>query len=99
MEVLGHAQLRTTTGHLQPRDARPRRDAVDRMGRALWDCFGTGSAPAATTVAPRTTQAVPPKGNGLIGGVELKGLEPLTPTLPGRHDRFRRGSLEAARAR
>jgi hypothetical protein len=26
----------------------------------------------------------------LLRGVELRGLEPLTPTLPGRHDRVRR---------
>src|SRR3712207_3758289 len=31
---------------------------------------------------PETTQAAPQKGNGLVIGVELRGLEPLTPTLP-----------------
>src|SRR4051812_22780004 len=31
---------------------------------------------------PVTTQAAHPKGNGLVIGVELRGLEPLTPTLP-----------------
>jgi hypothetical protein len=30
--------------------------------------------------------------NGLFEWVELRGLEPLTPTLPGRHDPLRRGS-------
>ncbi len=46
----------------------------------------------ATTLAPETTQAAPPKENGLVDGVELRGLEPLTPTLPGRHDQVRGGS-------
>jgi hypothetical protein len=31
--------------------------------------------------------------NGLVKWVELRGLEPLTPTLPGRHDRVQGGSL------
>ena len=31
---------------------------------------------------PETTQAVLRKENGLIDRVELRGLEPLTPTLP-----------------
>ena len=37
MEVLGHAQMRTTTdtySHVMPALGR---DAADRMGRALWD--------------------------------------------------------------
>ena len=37
MEVLGHAQMRTTTdidGHVMPALGR---DAADRMGNALWD--------------------------------------------------------------
>jgi integrase len=37
MEVLGHAQKRTTTdtvSHVMPTLGR---DAADRMGRALWD--------------------------------------------------------------
>src|SRR4051794_6065564 len=39
-----------------------------------------------------TNQAALPKENGLIEGVELRGLEPLTPTLPGRHDHVRGSS-------
>ncbi len=65
------------------------RDAADRMGRALWDRAGTGLAPVATTVAPETTQAALPEEDGLVIGVELRGLEPLTPTLPGRPDGVR----------
>jgi integrase len=37
MEVLGHAQMRTTTdaySHVMPALGR---DAADRMGNALWD--------------------------------------------------------------
>src|SRR3712207_9367518 len=37
---------------------------------------------AATTLATKTTQAVLQMENGLVIGVELRGLEPLTPTLP-----------------
>src|SRR3954462_1526694 len=36
----------------------------------------------ATTVAPNTSQAALQKENGLVTRVELRGLEPLTPTLP-----------------
>ncbi len=46
----------------------------------------------ATMVAPRMTQAALRKENGLVTRVELRGLEPLTPTLPGHHDRVRGGS-------
>src|SRR3954447_18332765 len=55
---------------------------------AFLDC-----RPVANTVAPGTTQAALLGEDGLIIGVELRGLEPLTPTLPGRHDRVRSGSL------
>ncbi len=68
MEVLGHAQLRTTTdtySHVLPALGR---DAADRMGDAVGTA-GTVMAPVATTLAPKTTQAVPPKGNGLVIGV------------------------------
>jgi hypothetical protein len=41
---------------------------------------------------PVTTQAALQKEKGLINRVELRGLEPLTPTLPGRHDRVQGGS-------
>src|SRR4051812_451017 len=46
---------------------------------AFLDC-----RPVANTVTPGTTQAALLGEDGLIIGVELRGLEPLTPTLPGR---------------
>ena len=39
-------------------------------------------APSATTTATNTTRAAPPRRSGPINMVELRGLEPLTPTLP-----------------
>jgi hypothetical protein len=36
--------------------------------------------------------------NGLIDGVELRGLEPLTPTLPGRPDGVRGRPLKSEKA-
>ncbi len=56
---------------------------------------GTLLAQVATTLAPETTQAAPRKENGMVIGVELRGLEPLTPTLPGRVDQVRSGSLRS----
>ena len=47
-----------------------------------------GAAPRGTG----TTQAALPREDGLIRRVELRGLEPLTPTLPGRRDRVHGGS-------
>jgi hypothetical protein len=47
-------------------------------------------------VAPRRLRPLSLKENGLFEWVELMGLEPLTPTLPGRDDPFgavRRGSM------
>src|SRR4051794_22948098 len=78
MAVLGHEQMRTT-----PRTYSHVMRALGGMRWTGWAApWGTASAPAATTAAPRTTQAVPPKGNGLIGGAELRGLEPLPPGRP-----------------
>ena len=37
MEVLGHAQTRTTTDTYNPVMPALGRDAADRMGKALWD--------------------------------------------------------------
>ncbi len=51
--------------------------------------FGTILPWMATTVAPKMTQAALPRENGLIIGVELRGLEPLTPTLPAPYKRAR----------
>jgi hypothetical protein len=93
MEVLGHAQMRTTTdtdSHVMPALGR---DAADRMGNALWDRCGTARGPVATKLAPQK-----PKAASLEGkrpgeeGEELRGLEPLTRTLPGQLDRVRTGS-------
>jgi hypothetical protein len=41
----------------------------------------------------KTTKAALRREKALLKWVELRGLEPLTPTLPGRHDRVRGGSL------
>ncbi len=71
-------------------DAALGRDAADRMGSALW----TDLAPHPRQWPPRRHQRrlrpPPGTGDGLVIGVELRGLEPLTPTLPGRRDRVRR---------
>jgi hypothetical protein len=64
---------RTRTGVDRPVPGRADgRDAADRMGSALWDRLGTGSAPVATTLAPQTTQAALPEGErpGQRGGAE-----------------------------
>src|SRR3712207_2266294 len=51
-----------------------------------WTRSPTGSARRQQRLcplcAPQTTQAAPHRENGLVIGVELRGLEPLTPTLP-----------------
>jgi len=47
-----------------------------------------GAAPRGTG----TTQAALPRENALVIRVELRGLEPLTTTLPGRRDRVHGGS-------
>ena len=45
-----------------------------------------------------TTQAALQMEDGLVIGVELRGLEPLTPTLPGRLDGVRRRPPESEKA-
>jgi hypothetical protein len=47
---------------------------------------------------PETSQAALQMENGLLRGVELRGLEPLTPTLPGRPDGVRRRPLKSEKA-
>ena len=81
MEVLGHSQMRTATdtySHVMPALGR---DAADRMAARC----GTDAAPWHQW-PPRWHQKRlrPPslRENGLVIGVELRGLEPLTPTLP-----------------
>src|SRR3712207_9014475 len=59
------------------------REAADRMGALLLP--GKGIQTATSTA---TTQIV----ESPARAVELRGLEPLTPTLPGRHDRVCGGS-------
>ena len=89
MEVLGHAPMRTTTdtcSHVMPPSAATQQTA--------WEArCGTDLAPDPRQWPPRWhhSRLRPPsqKENGLANGVELRELEPLTPTLPGRHDRVR----------
>ena len=88
MELLGHSQMRTTMdiySHVMPALAR---EAADRMSALLLPGKGGQTATQLNQSRLRALQ----KENGLVIGVELRGLEPLTPTLPGRHDRVRRGS-------
>jgi hypothetical protein len=77
-------------GHLQPCDARPRPRHRKPHGKRCGIDLAPHPAPVATTLAPETTQAALLWENALVDGVELRGLEPLTPTLPGRRDRVRR---------
>ncbi len=88
MHVLGHAQMRRTTDtcrHTMPilgRDAaagRAARSGSGRHWRSQWP-------PRWHQERPRPPSA---KEDGPVMRVELRGLEPLTPTLPGRHDRVR----------
>jgi hypothetical protein len=86
--------MRTTTdtySHVMPALGR---DTAHRMGDAL-GAAGTVTASVATTLAPETTKAAPRIEERPVGRVELRGLEPLTPTLPGRHDRVCSGSLRS----
>ena len=93
MEVLGHAQMRTTTdtySHVMP--------ALGATRQTKWQTrCGTDLAPQSRQWPPRwyreRLRPLFPRENGRIIGVELRGLEPLTPTLPGRHDRVHGGSL------
>ena len=91
MELLGHSQMRTTMdiySHVMPALAR---EAADRMGALLLTGKGKQTA---TQLQPRRPSAQGATKNALLRWVELRGLEPLTPTLPGRHDRVPGGSLQ-----
>jgi hypothetical protein len=66
---------------------------VGGQGQRAVELTGTGSAPVATTLPRRQLRPLAESENGVVNGVELRGLEPLTPTLPGRHDRVHSGSL------
>jgi hypothetical protein len=75
MELLGHSQMRTTMdiySHVMPALAR---EAADRMGALLLTSKGIQLQPRSWLKARRTKKA-------LLRWVELRGLEPLTPTLP-----------------
>src|SRR4051794_2188473 len=72
--------MRTTMGidsHVMPTLAR---EAADRTSALLPGVV----RPTAPQLQPQTSQAVLRMENGLLDGVELRGLQPLTPTLPGR---------------
>jgi len=80
--MLGHSQMRPTVDtqrHVIPALGR---QAADRLSSLLLP--GEGGK-----LQPEATQAALPTENGLVMRVELRGLEPLPPTLPGRHDRVR----------
>ena len=71
--MLGHSQMRTTMDtqrHVMPALAR---EAADRMRARLL-----------TGKATRDDSGRSPEGERPGHRVELRGLEPLTPTLPGR---------------
>jgi hypothetical protein len=84
MELLGHSQMRTTMDTYSRVIPALAREAADRMGTVL--------LMRPRQLQPETSQAAPQRGNGLVTRVELRGLEPLTPTLPGRPDAVRRSS-------
>jgi hypothetical protein len=91
MELLGHSQMRTTMdiySHVMPALAR---EAADRKGALLLP--GKGGR-AAINTATRAAQAALPWDIDLIIGVELRGPEPLTPTLPG----GRKGVMDVRRS-
>jgi integrase len=77
MELLGHSQMRTTMdiySHVIPALAR---EAADRMGAMLLTGKGRQTA---TTTATRNEIGPGPSDEALVRWVELRGLEPLTPT-------------------
>ena len=93
MELLGHSQMRTTMdiySHVMPALAR---EAADRMGAVLLGDPDAGD-PRRTTANARGLQPIATKAATRVidddladrsrpaNPVELRGLEPLTPTLP-----------------
>jgi hypothetical protein len=58
-----------------------------------------GPAPGTRHSAPEKQRVVPAMRERPAGTVELRGLEPLTPTLPGRLDRVHGGSLRFRKRR
>ena len=79
MELLGHSQMRTTMdiyNHVMP--------ALAARPPTAWArcCSQVEPGQLQPRLQPRTAQAALPRENGLIRRVELRGLEPLTPTLP-----------------
>ena len=69
-------------------DVRVRQEAPfgSRSVRAVSDSVVDGSITRSSSPGPAVLGA-------LLRWVELRGLEPLPPTLPGSHDRVRVGSL------
>ncbi|MCW2901032.1 MAG: Integrase [Streptosporangiaceae bacterium] len=91
MELLGHSQIRTTLDiytHVIPALAR---DAADRMGALLLAGKPGKGGLTATTIATMEGPNSELK-KAVVKGVELRGLEPPTPTLPGRPRGVRTGS-------
>jgi integrase len=81
MELLGHSQTRTTMdiySHVMPALAR---EAADRMGPC---CCQATAGQLQPQLQPRRARVQGTLKKALVKGVELRGLEPLTPTLPGR---------------
>jgi len=86
MDLLGHSRMRTTRdiySHVMPVLTR---EATDRWAPC---CLQVRVG----KLQPETTQTALRKGERPGHRVELRGLEPLTPTLPGRLKRVYRGSL------
>jgi hypothetical protein len=84
MELLGHSQMRTTMdiySHVMPALARK----AIRMAPCGWQVRGDKLQPRKPSTQGATKKA-------LLTRVELRGLEPLTPTLPGRLGAIRRGT-------
>ncbi|MDP5182316.1 CocE/NonD family hydrolase C-terminal non-catalytic domain-containing protein [Blastococcus sp. BMG 814] len=94
-----HADLFVRIREVDPKGlSRNVNDGYIRLDAASADDVVRLQLDAMGELQPETTQAAPPKGNGLVIGVELRGLEPLTPTLPGRHDRVRQGPPKSEKA-
>jgi len=65
--------------HVMPALAR---EAADRMSALLFPCKGWANGN--NNFNQRRLRPLSQRENGRVIGVELRGLEPLTPTLPGR---------------
>jgi hypothetical protein len=91
MDLLGHSRMRTTRdiySHVMPVLTR---EATDRWAPC---CLQVRVG----KLQPETTQTALRKGERPGHRVELRGLEPLTPTLPGRLIGVGAGSSESVLA-